>query len=100
MCQVMKLPPELEERMLTLLHERILPVAQKSLRLWRKGDHTAGFIMLKRCTAPCKRARMHPQHTSNLVWRCCMPKLCAMKARADMLCSSRARARGCGTWRR
>lgn len=37
-CQVLKLDPGLEARLLTLLRGRILPVAQKSLRLWRKGD--------------------------------------------------------------
>lgn len=37
-CQVVRLDPGVEARLLTVLRERILPVAQKSLRLWRKGD--------------------------------------------------------------
>ena len=37
-CQVLKLSPGLEARLLTLLRGRILPVAQRSLRLWKKGD--------------------------------------------------------------
>ena len=37
-CQVVKLNSGLEARLLMLLRERILPVAQRSLRLWRKGD--------------------------------------------------------------
>ena len=34
----MRLDPEAERRLLGLLRERILPVAQKSLRVWKKGD--------------------------------------------------------------
>ena len=36
-CQVVKLSPGVEARLLAMLRERVLPVAQKSLRLWRKG---------------------------------------------------------------
>ena len=36
--QVPRLGPGVEERLLALLRIRILPVAQKSLRLWSKGD--------------------------------------------------------------
>lgn len=38
MRQVVKLRPELEQRLLTVLRKRILPAAQKALRLWKKGD--------------------------------------------------------------
>lgn len=37
-CQVLRLGPGVEQRLLSLLRDRILPVAQKSLRLWKKGD--------------------------------------------------------------
>lgn len=36
--QVLRLDPATERRLLALLRERILPVAQKSLRVWKKGD--------------------------------------------------------------
>ena len=33
-----RLEPGIEERLLALLRGRILPVALKSLRLWKRGD--------------------------------------------------------------
>ena len=51
MLQVMRRLPELEKRLLTLLCKRILPVALKSLRLWRKGDLC------------CHRPAAHMPHT-------------------------------------
>ena len=37
-CQVLKLGPGVEQRLLAMFRTRILPVAQKSLRLWKQGD--------------------------------------------------------------
>ena len=36
--QVPRLGPGVEERLLTLFRNRILPMVQKNLRLWKKGD--------------------------------------------------------------
>ena len=38
MRQVVKLPSELEKRLLALLRDRVLPLAQQSLRMWAAGD--------------------------------------------------------------
>ena len=38
MRQVLRLSPEDDKRLITLFRERILPVAQKALRLWKKGE--------------------------------------------------------------
>ena len=37
-CQALKLGPGVEQRLLAMFRTRILPVAQKSLRLWKQGD--------------------------------------------------------------
>ena len=54
MRQVLRLSPEDEQRLMTLFRGRILPVAQKSLRLWKKGEtrpHAAGL-----CDSRCHNA--------------------------------------------
>ena len=39
------LDPRAERRLVTLLRNRILPMAMKSLRLWEKGDaHSDGLF--------------------------------------------------------
>ena len=37
LCLVLRLPPGVEQTLLALLRKRILPAAQKSLRLWKTG---------------------------------------------------------------
>ena len=49
MYQVLRLDPEVEERVRKLLCDRILPASQKCLRLWKKGD-TLHSTVLFACT--------------------------------------------------
>ena len=56
--QVLRMPPGLEQRLLTLFRDRILPVATQSLRQWKKGVRIAGSL-IARCIA--QRLGCHAQ---------------------------------------
>ena len=67
-CQVLRLDPGTEQRLLALLHGRILPVAQKSLRLWKRGVTRSARGLLTRCKAACFGCSVKSfTHT----WLCC-----------------------------
>lgn len=60
MGQVLVLHPRSKQRLVTLLHDRILPVALRSLRLWGKGE------------AICRQ----PVHMRHPALRCAMQAAC------------------------
>ena len=61
--QAPRLGPGVEQRLLTLLRNRILPILEQSLRLWKRGDapYAAGalFRCMAHCFGSCVFARMH-----------------------------------------
>ena len=65
--QGLKLGPGVEERLLTLLRERILPVALTSLRLWQQGD-----ALLASSSPIAQHVPLGPQqlrkHARGVVW--------------------------------
>ena len=57
--QGLTLGPEVKRRLLTLLRDRILPVALTSLRLWQQGAHT---LHMAHCWG--KAGRKHAAYVS------------------------------------
>ena len=70
MWQVLRLGAAAEQRLVTLLRGRILPVALKSLRLWKKGALLPLYTVELSCTLafmPGVDLLHGPSHTRKMV---------------------------------